>query len=390
MEVFIILRKTEDGYEVDETHQIPPNIEYNIDYKPPVYDIEPVSVEPIQQAVQFPFARVPTCGSWFDPAAISSIEEKSLPEFFNRSSLTKTPETYMHYRNFIIRTYRENPLEYLTATSCRRALVGDACAIIRIHAFLEKYGLINFEVDPSTRPQPVYSVALPEGIEYKQKVSRGEFEWCGYCGGICRGLWYVHPLITLCPKCYGEGNFPITLSEKDFRRQEGSEVYEEDRTEIDIELLKAVEKNRSDWKATANQLGKSVNECIWDFLKLPIREAVNLPLAIKSSAASHLSPAAFSDTSNPLLSQVYNSLQTQEVMGTIPPPSPTSSLEEYSNRIQELRDTLTQIRSFRELLDQHTKILQQEHVNFLVERMKSSHDIGLHDVPKIDIVLAPK
>lgn len=122
MEVFIILRKTEDGYEVDETHQIPPNIEYNIDYKPPVYDIEPVSVEPIQQAVQFPFARVPTCGSWFDPAAISSIEEKSLPEFFNRSSLTKTPETYMHYRNFIIRTYRENPLEYLTATSCRRAL----------------------------------------------------------------------------------------------------------------------------------------------------------------------------------------------------------------------------------------------------------------------------
>lgn len=37
---------------------------------------------------------------------------------------------------------------HLTATTCRRNLAGDVCAIMRVHAFLEYWGLINFNVDP--------------------------------------------------------------------------------------------------------------------------------------------------------------------------------------------------------------------------------------------------
>ena len=37
----------------------------------------------------------------------------------------------MAYRNFIIDTYRLNPMEYLTSTACRRNLAGDVCAITR-------------------------------------------------------------------------------------------------------------------------------------------------------------------------------------------------------------------------------------------------------------------
>ncbi len=44
------------------------------------------------------------------------------------------------------------PETYLTATACRRHLSGDACAIMRIHAFLEKHGLINFVVSPEQKP----------------------------------------------------------------------------------------------------------------------------------------------------------------------------------------------------------------------------------------------
>lgn len=29
---------------------------------------------------------------------------------------------------------------------------GDACAIVRVHAFLEKWGLINFNVQPELKP----------------------------------------------------------------------------------------------------------------------------------------------------------------------------------------------------------------------------------------------
>ena len=61
----------------------------------------------------------------------------------------------MAYRNFMIDTYRLNPNEYLSITACRRNLAGDVCAIMRIHAFLEQWGLINYQVDADIRPTPM-------------------------------------------------------------------------------------------------------------------------------------------------------------------------------------------------------------------------------------------
>lgn len=58
----------------------------------------------------------------------------------------------MAYRNFMIDTYRLNPKEYLTATACRRNLAGDVCSILRVHAFLEQWGLINYQVKCALHP----------------------------------------------------------------------------------------------------------------------------------------------------------------------------------------------------------------------------------------------
>merc|ERR1712079_670265 len=95
---------------------------------------------------------VPSYSSWFDYNAIHSIEKRALPEFFNGKNRSKTPEVYLSYRNFKIDTYRLNPTEYLTSTACRRNLAGDVCAIMRVHAFLEQWGLINYQVDIDARP----------------------------------------------------------------------------------------------------------------------------------------------------------------------------------------------------------------------------------------------
>jgi SWI/SNF related-matrix-associated actin-dependent regulator of chromatin subfamily C len=51
----------------------------------------------------------------------------------------------------MVNSFRENPKVYLTATSCRKSLAGDACALMKIHAFLEHWGLINFGVEHSGR-----------------------------------------------------------------------------------------------------------------------------------------------------------------------------------------------------------------------------------------------
>lgn len=98
---------------------------------------------------------VPSYSAWFDYTSIHAIERRALPEFFSGKNRSKTPETYMACRNFIIDTYRLNPTEYLTVTACRRNCAGDVCAMMRVHAFMEQWGLINYQVDAESRPTPM-------------------------------------------------------------------------------------------------------------------------------------------------------------------------------------------------------------------------------------------
>ncbi|KAJ5495477.1 Winged helix-turn-helix transcription repressor DNA-binding [Penicillium diatomitis] len=98
---------------------------------------------------------LPSYATWFDMNTINAIEKKALAEFFNGRNRSKTPATYKDYRDFMINTYRLNPIEYLTVTACRRNLAGDVCAIMRVHSFLEQWGLINYQVDPQSRPSNI-------------------------------------------------------------------------------------------------------------------------------------------------------------------------------------------------------------------------------------------
>lgn len=100
---------------------------------------------------------VPSYSTWFDINQINPIEQKSLPEFFNNRNRSKTHLVYKDYRDFMINTYRLNPSEYLTVTACRRNLAGDVCSIMRVHAFLEQWGLINYQVGVSTIIMRIYA-----------------------------------------------------------------------------------------------------------------------------------------------------------------------------------------------------------------------------------------
>ncbi|OBA20379.1 SWIRM-domain-containing protein [Metschnikowia bicuspidata var. bicuspidata NRRL YB-4993] len=109
---------------------------------------------------------VPSFAQWFDMNEIHAIERKLFPDFFPETaapadevpvpaSVYKTAETYRNMRDFIINTYRINPVEYLTVTAVRRNLAGDVASVIRVHRFLEKWGLINYQIDPRTKPSLV-------------------------------------------------------------------------------------------------------------------------------------------------------------------------------------------------------------------------------------------
>ena len=98
---------------------------------------------------------LPSYSTWFDINSIHANEKKAFPDFFTGDTRTKSPAVYKDYRDFMINTYRLNPSEYLTFTACRRNLAGDIPMMIRMHGFLESWGLINFQIDPETRPSNV-------------------------------------------------------------------------------------------------------------------------------------------------------------------------------------------------------------------------------------------
>ena len=110
---------------------------------------------------------LPISSGWFNFDNIHEIEIKSLPEFFCGKYPSKTPEIYKLYRNFIINLYRENSSMYLTSSTCRKHLAGDACAILRIHAFLEHWGLINFKLNKVFKPNTSF---LPKAFNFKSPI----------------------------------------------------------------------------------------------------------------------------------------------------------------------------------------------------------------------------
>lgn len=102
-----------------------------------------------EESADLPPSPVPP---WYSPTSVSAHERKTLPEFFDGSVPWLDPDRYATMRDWMIVLYRSNPRIYLSVTTCRRAFTVDFASIYRLHAFLEKEGLINFRVDDDTRP----------------------------------------------------------------------------------------------------------------------------------------------------------------------------------------------------------------------------------------------
>ncbi|MEQ2172321.1 hypothetical protein GOODEAATRI_019886 [Goodea atripinnis] len=90
-----------------------------------------------------------------EPVKSSDLHEDNVTEQTHHIIIPSYAAWFDYNRNFMIDTYRLNPQEYLTSTACRRNLAGDVCAIMRVHAFLEQWGLINYQVDSESRPTPM-------------------------------------------------------------------------------------------------------------------------------------------------------------------------------------------------------------------------------------------
>lgn len=265
---------------------------------------------------------IPSYASWFNMRKIHQIERDSLPEFFNTSHPSKSPKIYANYRNFMINAYRLNPNEYLTLTSCRRNLVGDVGTLMRVHRFLTKWGLINYQVNPQLKP----AYAL-------EKLPNGSLVGLPYTGDFHvqydtpRGLfpfdtYKVNPENVNAEKLkalLASDNGINGSTENGIEKNEGKGSHEEPvqkKRKIDDDeqwsneelsrLVLGIKENKYDWYKVAKKVGngKTPQECILKFLRMPVEDRFN---AIDSKDSSILRYAAnfpVTSTDNPVISNL--------------------------------------------------------------------------------------
>lgn len=269
-DIVVTLQKEEEGYSVVQES----GFALNFPYVPLYRTLVP--------------AVIPSCACWFDALSVHQVEVDALPEYFNQKYPSKTPSVYMTYRNFIIKLYRDKPTSYLTATQCRRVLTGDACSIIRVHAFLEHWGIINlFAEKPYSTPS--YDFAWPGHMSYgRKRIYELGRPFCQCCGNICGVTWMTgkttekKKILEICNECFEVAGLPDDWDLGSFIQENlirhfnyGEIVKSEGWDEKSIgELIAAIKRHGEDWEKVALALGKEVDEVIQKYLSLPMQDLV--------------------------------------------------------------------------------------------------------------------
>lgn len=254
---------------------------------------EPKAPTPLSKLTQTHAIVIPSYAAWFSLTKIHEVEKRSLPEFFNQRNRSKTPEIYTKYRNFMVNTYRLNPAEYLTVTACRRNLIGDVCTIMRLHNFLDKWGLINYQVDVEALPANVVP-PFTGHWNVLHDTPRGLFPFKFYKGvddpeaSKLPGGKTIEAAAAAAKASPTQSSAPATGATDENKAQ--SSASPQPKTEspkhgnaIDpgfgwtkkelLLLLEGVEKYNNDWTAIARHIGtKGKEESILKFLSLSIED----------------------------------------------------------------------------------------------------------------------
>uniref|UniRef100_A0A3Q3JYX8 SWI/SNF related, matrix associated, actin dependent regulator of chromatin, subfamily c, member 2 n=1 Tax=Monopterus albus TaxID=43700 RepID=A0A3Q3JYX8_MONAL len=283
---------------------------------------------------------IPSYAAWFDYNSVHAIERRALPEFFNGKNKSKTPEIYLAYRNFMIDTYRLNPQEYLTSTACRRNLAGDVCAIMRVHAFLEQWGLINYQVDSESRPTPM---GPPPTSHFHVLADTPS------------SLVPLQPKTSQTPATQQMISFPDKVKDKPADLQNfglWTDMYSKKTSKSSASsmrewteqetllLLEGLEMYKDDWNKVSEHVGsRTQDECILHFLRLPIEDPY-LEDSFSSLGPLAYQPIPFSQAGNPVMSTV--AFLASVVDPRVASAAAKSALEEFSRMKEEVPAALVE------------------------------------------------
>ncbi|XP_048058192.1 SWI/SNF complex subunit SMARCC1b isoform X1 [Megalobrama amblycephala] len=277
---------------------------------------------------------VPTYASWFDYNCIHQIERRALPEFFNGKNKSKTPEIYLAYRNFMIDTYRLNPQEYLTSTSCRRNLTGDVCALIRVHSFLEQWGLINYQVDAESRPLPMGPPPTPHfNVLTDTPSGLVPLQHRPLQVSASQHMLHFPEKSTEKPSDLQNFGLRTDIYAKKHPKSKGANAGREWTEQETLLLLEALEMYKDDWNKVSEHVGsRTQDDCILHFLRLPIEDPY-LENSEASMGPLAYQPVPFSQSGNPVMSTV--AFLASVVDPRVASAAAKAALEEFSRAREE-------------------------------------------------------
>ncbi|KAJ9676581.1 hypothetical protein PVL29_021879 [Vitis rotundifolia] len=301
---------------------------------------------------------IPIHSSWFSWDEIHEKEKISLKEFFDGSSISRTPKIYKEYRDFIISKYREDPSRRLTFAEIRKSLVGDVSLLHKVFLFLERWGLINFGAPGGedsaavaegaerhrvrsedgapngirvvAMPNSLKPITMPLTLDVNGEVDENGFRLpplasysdvfrdltkekglvCGNCGENCDSGHYnclKQGSPVICVKCFKNGNYGLNRSVDDFKFNDGNEnrgnrgaVWTEAETLL---LLESVLKHGDDWELVVqNVQTKTKLDCISKLIELPFGELM-LGSSLGKSRASNDNASSIKPVQTSLVSQ---------------------------------------------------------------------------------------
>ncbi|KAM9838873.1 SWI/SNF complex subunit SMARCC1b [Aulostomus maculatus] len=284
---------------------------------------------------------IPSYTSWFNNNSIHAIEKRALPEFFNGKNKSKSPEIYLAYRNFMIDTYRLNPQEYLSSTSCRRNLTGDVCAVMRVHAFLEQWGLINYQVDAESRPLPMGPPPTPHfNVLADTPSGLAPLQHKPLQVSASQHMLYFPERSREKPSDCQNFGLRTDIYARKHPKTKGASAGREWTEQETLLLLEALEVYRDDWNKVSEHVGsRTQDECILHFLRLPIED----PYLEDSSASLGplaYQPVPFSQSENPVMSTV--AFLASVVDPRVASAAAKAALEEFSRVHEESVDKISE------------------------------------------------
>lgn len=206
--------------------------------------------------------------------------------------------------------------------SFRRNLAGDVCAIMRVHAFLEQWGLINYQVDAESRPTPMG----PPPTSHFHVLS-----------DTPSGLAPVNPnppktpqpsaaktLLDLEKKPIGitavgteekvsagaMANFGLKIDQYSrkpavLKNKQAAGATRDWTEQETLLLLEGLELHKDDWNKVCEHVGsRTQDECILHFLRLPIEDPYLEEGGPEGLGPLAYQPVPFSKAGNPVMSTV--------------------------------------------------------------------------------------